>query len=399
MSRLVVAALLFATAFAAAQPDAGPVIDPLDTLRFAAPKEKAKAALVDGKVGKAVRFEFEKDARSTFFTSNIRGTPEWDKSAGFSFWVKGEGTDGFAGLELIYDNDYAVRYDFCFPVKGTDWRKVTVAWSDLIPVLPGPKAKPLGPGGNPPSKVSAVWVGKWWYWGDYPSAAFALDELRLEPKVERDAKDHRPDGPPLARVLAKLKAGKPVSVVTMGDSLTDTRHWANRKTNWPAILAAEAKAKYGSEVKVTNPAIGGTQLRQNLVLMPRWLDTVPEPDLVTIFFGGNDWDAGMRGPEFTAACADAVDRVRRATGGKADVLLMTTNPAASRWGAVAELAEACRAAARDRNAGLADTDAAFRAAGKDKPEALFVDDKVHLGPTGHQLVAETVLKAIEAGGK
>ena len=107
---------------------------------------------------------------------------------------------------------------------------------------------------------------------------------------------------------------------------------------------------------IVNPAIGGTQLRQNLVLIPRWLDVAPEPDLVTIFFGGNDWDAGMRGEEFRRGCDDAVDRIRRATKGKADVLILTTNPAASRWTEATELAEACRLAARDRNAGLADTE-------------------------------------------
>ena len=74
---------------------------------------------------------------------------------------QGEGAGGFGGLQFIHDDDYAVRYDFCFPVEGTDWTKISVAWRDLIPVLPGPKAKPLGtPGGNPPSKLSGLWVGK-----------------------------------------------------------------------------------------------------------------------------------------------------------------------------------------------------------------------------------------------
>ena len=60
----------------------------------------------------------------------------------------------------------------------------------------------------------------------------------------------------------------------MGDSLTDTRHWANREVAW---LAPEGRAGEFVEFEghVVNPAIGGTQLRQNLVLMPRWLDTHP----------------------------------------------------------------------------------------------------------------------------
>src|SRR5271157_2576372 len=195
--------------------------------------------------------------------------------------------------------------------------------------------------------------------------------------------------------LFKLKAGKPITIVTMGDSLTDKRHWANREVCWVDLLRQGLKDAYRSDVTIVNPAIGGTQLRQNVILIPRWLATVPEPDLVTIFFGGNDRDSGMRGAEFRRTCTDAVNRVRRATRGKADVLLITTNPSAARWGAIEELAEACRDAAKDRRAGLADTDRAFVAAGRDNPNPLFVHDRVHLSKAGHAIVAETVIKAIE----
>ncbi len=149
---------------------------------------------------------------------------------------------------------------------------------------------------------------------------------------------------------------------------------------------------------IVNPAIGGTQLRQNLVLMPRWLAQAPRPDLVTFFFGGNDWEAGMRGPQFRESCADAVDRTRRATKGSADVLLMTTAPSRKRM-SKGELAQACRAAARDRSAGLADAEAAILDAAKlKKKQELFVWDAVHLGQAGHEAVARAVQEAIESGG-
>ncbi len=152
---------------------------------------------------------------------------------------------------------------------------------------------------------------------------------------------------------------------------------------------------------IVDPAIGGTQLRQNVALIPTWLAKAPEPDLVTICFGGNDWDAGMRGKQFREANDDAIDRVRRATKGKADVLLATTVPSAARWGALAELAEACRQAAHDRNAGLADADKAFQAAGKEEGERakLYVKDATHLSPAGHTLMARTVQEVIEATAK
>ncbi len=117
----------------------------------------------------------------------------------------------------------------------------------------------------------------------------------------------------------------------MGDSLTDKRHWANREVAWVDLLRDALKREFGALVTIVNPAIGGTQLRQNVILIPRWLASAPEPDLVILFFGGNDWDAGMRGEEFYAAYVDAVDRVRQATNGRSDVLIVTTNPSAARW--------------------------------------------------------------------
>src|SRR5262249_44590004 len=156
--------------------------------------------------------------------------------------------------------------------------------------------------------------------------------------------------------------------------------------NWPALLQKQIKEKYRSEVKVVNPAIGGTQLRQNLVLMPRWLAQAPEPDLVLVCFGGNDWEAGMRGPQFTESNLEAIDRIRRATKGKADVLILTTVPSVPRWTNAVDLADACRKAAQQRNAGLADVEQAFLEAGKADKEKLFVNDKVHLGPAGHEVM-------------
>jgi lysophospholipase L1-like esterase len=378
----------------AAEP--GAVIDHMDEIHFRG--DKGTVELVDGKIGKAVKFAFPDKCQSVFFTSSIRGKPEWDDAAGFSFWVKGDGSNHFGGLQFIYDDDFAVRYDYMFPIKSTEWTKVTVAWSDLIPVLPGPKAKPLGRA-NKPSKLSALWVGKWWYWRDYAAHSFALDELCLEKTIATSRDDFKPAAAPLQRTLAKLKEGKPVTIVTMGDSLTDDQHWANKEVSWTGLLEKQIKDRYKVDAVIVNPAIGGTQLRQNLVLMPRWLEKTPAPDLVTICFGFNDWDSGMRGAEFLESYRDAVERVRRATKGKTDVLVITTLPSVERWTTMDELAEACRKAARDRKAGLADAAKAFHLQGKDDKEKLYCRDKTHLGPAGHELLAQTVQEAIEKAGE
>jgi lysophospholipase L1-like esterase len=377
----------------------GVVIDSMDEMRFRNPKEKGKAELVEGHSGKAIRFSFEKDCQGVFFTSPIRGQPDWDTAAGFSFWVKGDGSDHFGGLELLYDEDYAVRYDIMFSIKNTAWTKVTVPWRDLIPVLPGPRAKPLNPKtGNKPSKISALWFGKWWYWRDYAAHSYAIDDIRLEKDIALDATDHKPTGSSLQRVYQKLETGKPVTIVIMADSLADSRHWSNREIAWPAMLQKQLELSYRSKVTIHNTALGGTQLRQNVVLIPRWVAEVPEPDLVILCFGGNDWEAGMRGPEFYESNCDAIDRIRRATKGKADVLLATTVPSIERWTTIRELAEACRKAASDRNAGLADVETAFVKTWEDPKELLYVADRTHLSRAGHQVFASTIARAIKQAG-
>jgi lysophospholipase L1-like esterase len=371
----------------------GPLIHSMDDLRVRLPKEKGRAEAIEGHSGKAVKFAFDDGASGMFCITSIRGTPDWDKAAGFSFWVKGDGSRRLGGLQFIWNDDYAARYDLAFPIEGTEWRKVIVAWTDLVPVLPG--APFLDPkGSHPPSKLSDLWFGKWWYWRDYGAHGYAIDDLRLEPAISRPP-DPAPPAAPLARTLAKLKAGQPVTIVTMGDSLTDYNHWANKPVNWPTLLAAKLKEKYKSEARIVNPAIGGTQMRQGLVLIPRWVAEAPEPDLVTVCYGYNDWDSGMRGPGFRETAQEAVDRVRRATHGRSDVLLITTAPALERWTTMAEMAAAIRAAAADRKAGLADTEKFFHAVAEPGRAALYCRDKVHLGPPGHEAVAAAVLAAIE----
>lgn len=214
-------------------------------------------------------------------------------------------------------------------MKNTAWHKVTVAWSDLVPVLPGKSSDPLdAKTGNKPSKLSALWIGKWWHWRDYLAHSFTLDDLRLEPKI--DVQETAPSIG-LTRVRAKLSKGEPITIVTMGDSLTDTKHWANRQVDWGTLLKKQLEAKYKSQVTIINPAIGGTQLRQGPVPIPRWLVEAPEPDLVTVCYGGNDWEAGMRGAQFLETYLHGIDRIRRATQGKADILILSTVPSVENW--------------------------------------------------------------------
>jgi len=402
---IVMAGLFQVCLMAGAAAAESAVIDSMDEATFKS--DKATVELVDGKVGKALKFTYADKCSGHFATRGTQSNADWDAAAGFSFWVKGDGSDHLGGLQFIWNDDYAARYDLAFPIDSTEWKKITVAWRDLVPVFENAQSKLIDPKtGNAPSKLKIMMVGKWWYWQDYEACSFALDDMRLEPAIELDLNEYKPVGAPLQRVLDKLKAKKPVTIVLLGDSLTDVAHWANKPVNWPALFKAAIKEKYGVDATIVNAAIGGTQLAQGRVIFPRWLKQAPEPDLVTICYGGNDLEGGVTPELFQELQKDMVTRVRRATKGKADVLVMTSVPAIVTWDKMTPLAEACKAAAKATNAGIADTNGAFKIAGKEKKEPLYGNlpgtttcEGVHMGPPGHEVIAKTVLEAIGKAGQ
>ncbi len=349
--------------------------------------------LVEGKFNKAVRFSFADGLGPGFMTASVPANKDWDRAVGISFYVRGDGSTNWAGLELIDRNDYSLRYACCFPIDSTEWKKIVVPWRDLIPELAAPLI--ASQGGYAPSEFGNLWFGKWFYWREYPAHAFAIDQVSLETEIPVQA-EIRPE-PGLRRLRAKLGAKQAVTIVTMGDSLTDQRHWANRQTLWAKILAAQLREKTGSAVTLVNPAIGGTTLSQNLVLMPRWLRQTPKPDLVTVWFGYNDWDTGLRGARFKEYLQLAVDRIRRLTGGSADVLLVTPCPAFKRWDTMSELEQAVKEVAREKQTAVVDIAGEVRRAGSAEAalqQGYWAWDNVHLGTNGHRLVAEVVLKTI-----
>src|SRR3954462_7920829 len=115
---------------------------------------------VEGKFGKAVLFSFAEGSRGGFFMAPVKPSLAWDQADGFSFWVKGDGSKSFGGIELIDADDFGQRFGYCFPIDSTEWRKFTVRWTDLTPELNGPLMDPKREGGYRPSRLGNFWFGK-----------------------------------------------------------------------------------------------------------------------------------------------------------------------------------------------------------------------------------------------
>jgi lysophospholipase L1-like esterase len=389
----------------------GPVIFDMDTIRHKA-DEKAPAAkieLVDGKFGKACQFAFAKGEGNQILTG-FTSAKDFDQYEGFSFWLKGDGSDAWISFELIDSKNYALRYAYAFPAKSTEWKKIMVAWKDVVPEIAGPLMG-VKDGFNP-SSIDPWWIGRWGpYWRPRDAGTFTIDQVCLEKKIPQDTTDYTPKDAPLAKLVAKLKAKKPITFVSMGDSLTDKAHNSNANAQtWAELLAKKIKDTYGSEVTYINPALGGTQLNQNLVVMGKWEAQAPSPDLVTVFFGGNDYgnftaqktSDGDMTQFFGQWQAQNIDRLRRQTKGSPDIILMTTAPGFKAWDTYKPLIDATKAVAKDKKTALCDIDALFHAAGtaEDVLKAKYWHwDNVHMGPKGHEAICEAMMKLIEGEKK
>ncbi len=405
----MIASLLFTVPVARAA-ESGTVFLDMDTVTHQPPmvakdpkdkdnKEKVASGsveLVDGKFGKACKFTFVGSGPAIFPGGKITPSPDWDQTDGFSFYVKGDGSESWGGIELA-DDSLAKRFGFCFPINSTEWTKITVPWKALMPEIKGAIVDVKA--GMKPSEFKYIQVGKWYYWGTYPACSYSLDNFAIEKKIDVDATDYTAASTGLSRVAGKIKAGKPITLVTMGDSLSDKKHWANREVLWSEVLVKQLQEKHQCKATLVNPAIGGTTLAQNIITMPRWEKLAPTPDLVVVCFGGNDFDNGVSGADMKSYLREAVDRIRRDTKGQADILLVSTLPGFEKWDDYKDLVQAYRDVAAEKKVGLLDMQAEFHKAGTAEDaqkRGYWAKDNVHLGKAGHELFAQSVLNTLEA---
>jgi lysophospholipase L1-like esterase len=136
----------------------------------------------------------------------------------------------------------------------------------------------------------------------------------------------------LPKVAALLRAGKPLRVTVLGDSISTGANasGATGAAPWqppyPQLVADVLQSKYRSAVTVTNFSVGGMDVRWGLTQVAKVIDS--NPDLVVLAFGMND-ASGQRTPEEYARLTQ--DIVGAVAASKPDcefilVATMTGNP-------------------------------------------------------------------------
>ncbi|MBT3378375.1 MAG: hypothetical protein HN742_34980 [Lentisphaerae bacterium] len=363
-------------------------------------RKPAEIAEADGAaVGKgAIRVTLPGMASLQLTRTYLPGSHAWDRYQGVSFWVKGDGSEQFGCLAL------QGRYAFVtyFPLSNTEWHKLTVPWSELVPES---QVDPIGtPGSMPPSGINTIRFGSRWtiYHNNakIPEHTFCIDQIQLEEEVAPAPPVPAPR--PFADVLELLKQRKPIRIQCMGDSITAGTGLGNRDMErYATLVQRDLRQWLGTDdIHCLSKAVGGARSTDARAWVPR--DYVGEaPDLVTMWYGYNDKSGAFTRDYYKRSLKNCVDRVLRATAGKSAVLLFATGPGCGpRFVMLDDYAEAARELAEERGLPCFDVNRLLKGVGRDKIQDFFCD-MAHPNAEGHKLIADGLCEFLikEAGIK
>ena len=136
----------------------------------------------------------------------------------------------------------------------------------------------------------------------------------------------------LPGAAAKLRAGKPLRVTVLGDSISTGANasGATGAAPWqppyPQLLADALQQKFRSKVTVTNFSVGGMDVRWGLTQLDKVAQS--SPDVLILAFGMND-ASGRRTPdEYARMSNEIIDTIAKKIPGCEVILVatMTGNP-------------------------------------------------------------------------
>ena len=308
----------------------------------------------------------------------VKNAAAWD---GVAFRVKGDGSKTFGLIEVRAD-DYARIYHAIFPLRSTEWTEVAIRWDEFFQMDDDATDTPINW-----ATLNRFSLGSRAGWG---SASYAVDDFALAKITPREPAKAPEGFARLAGTVEKLKAGKPVKIVALGDSITYGAKVP--RDEQPGALyfnvAADTlrKAFPLAQITTVNAGIGGDTVAEGLVRVGHYV-AAEEPDLVLVLLGAND--AIGRFPE---------TRVRRTMGYLIDALLSTTSaevlilgptPILDAPGVPESYGEMYADLAREKGvAALELTPAISILAAEDMKRAY--GDNVHLSSYGHSVIGKAV---------
>ena len=345
-----------------------------------------KAYKFDGKE-KAMRF----DGPAIIVTRMFREIPavsgvKLDKKfTGLAFKVKGCGVDEWGCITI--SGGPMKSGSFYFSVKDTNWREIRVPFSQLAP------ANDYNMEFNELSaiEVSEIVVGDRWRIreGNTDIKPFycLIKDIRLTDDVFPAPAKHAPEK--FENVIAKMKAGKKVQILCVGDSITAGTSLKMRETERYGAQLEKLLQKHFKNpgIKVRVCGVGGAHTFNSLVWQER--DLAGEiPDVATMLIGYNNRSSCQTVEQYKQQLKLWIDRLAEKTGGKTAVILIPTVPGVPRFYAQRDLADATRKLAKELKLPIADIEKWILSLPPMEYRTKYLADSVHPNPDGHKKYAE-----------
>lgn len=323
---------------------------------------------------------------------------DWDKKyKGVSFWVKGDGSNQWGNISL--GGRWGWTYTYYFPVKNTEWKKITVPFEEFTPE--SYVNQELGSrGALPPSGIDCIKIGDKWNIAHrnskIPDFSYCVDQIELVEKVPQDkdsGKKYKPRK--FSEVIDQLKNGKETTIFCLGDSITagtglskpDEERYAN-------VLQKELRKHFEKDnINVESRAVGGARTDHSIAWINRDFSD-KTPDLVTYMIGYNNKSGAFSPDTFRKALENYIDRIAKKTKGKTAILLITTIPGLGpRFEMMDDYADIVREIGKEKNLPVCDMQKEFKKIGKVKMDE-YMRDMAHPNEKGHKIFADTLAKFI-----
>jgi lysophospholipase L1-like esterase len=338
----------------------------------------------------------------TMASRDVRGGEDWNGYDGLAFYVKGDGSE-YWGVVRLGAGDWNNAWVGTFPLADATWHEVKLAWADLTPVGSNPD---LGSAdGARPSDIDNFAFGKSWSIDPQhrmPELAFSIADVRLVKGV-RGTRRRTPidEFPPVAGVVARMKAGEPVTILALGDSITAR---PDKDVSYPDEVGRMLRRRFGNDnIRVVNAGIGGSTTGKGRQWMLRDVAGV-RADLVTIMFGYNEQPSASDPQGSTrwwmGQMVTYIEEVAGTMDSPPACAMLTTIPGRDKdWTTLDPYAQGVRDfAAAHPNVTVADASAHFKAMGK-PAYAAFMGDEAHPNDAGQAEIAKVVFEAIASQGE
>lgn len=191
------------------------------------------------------------------------------------------------------------------------------------------------------------------------------------------------------QTISKLEAGKQVTIVVFGDSIT---LGYGATDNYPNMWANQLKQKYSDAIiKMVNSGVSGNTADDGLMRLKK--DVIEhQPDLVTIAFGLNDLKKGWTKQEFKTNLKKIIEEIENQT--QAEILLMTTSVVNVMFFTqyISPFNAVIKEVSKEYKIGLVDINNAWKKRIKKTPLNTLLIDGIHPNEEGHKIFVEELMK-------